>query len=134
MAVVCERTKLALRLAGMGPLRILFVDDDDLIRRALTRALSPHELLVAEGLERATAILHSQTVDIVLSDCHMPGGSGIEVLRLARTLQPAARRVMLSGYPPSNLEELQRELLVELFIPKPWKGDLAGQLMAIVGR
>jgi response regulator RpfG family c-di-GMP phosphodiesterase len=118
----------------MDILRILLVDDEELIRKALARALRPHHVLLAESYERAQEILSAQPVDMVLSDCHMPGHNGVEVLQLARSLQPGAHRVMLSGHPPPDLDELKRACVIEDFIPKPWQGDLASRLLEIAGR
>lgn len=116
------------------PLRILIVDDEPLIGRALARRLRGHQLHLAENYAGAAEILRREPVDMVVSDCHMPGPNGVEVLRLTRELQPEARRVMLSAHPPANLEELCAEGLIERFFAKPWQPEMVEALLALVPR
>ncbi len=116
------------------PLRILIVDDEPLIAKALARRLRGHTLHLAESYASAAEILRRETVDLVVSDCHMPGPNGVEVLRLTRELQPTARRVMLSAHPPANLEELCDEGLIERFFPKPWQAEMIHALLALCPR
>src|SRR5579872_4279088 len=66
--------------------RILIVDDDPQIRRAMRATLSSRGYEVGdarngeEGLDR----LRSETYDLVLLDMNMPGIGGVEACRLMR--------------------------------------------------
>ena len=66
--------------------RILVVDDEPQIRRALRTALSGHGYVVelAEDGETALTMLAARPPDAVVLDLVMPGVDGLEVVRLTR--------------------------------------------------
>ena len=70
----------------MSEERVLVVDDEAQIRRALRTALAGHgyRVDVAEDGEAALAELASQVPDVLLLDLVMPGVDGFEVLRQTR--------------------------------------------------
>ena len=104
----------------MAPkLRILVVDDQPMVRRALSRALEDHCVLAADGYDGAARILASEPLDVVVSDYEMPGRNGVDVLKTAAELQPEARRVMISGNPPADIKRLVAQGLVHEFHWKP---------------
>lgn len=61
--------------------RILIIDDEPALRRAVERALlrSGYAVLVAADGETAYGLLQSEPVDAVLLDYQMPGMSGMAV-------------------------------------------------------
>lgn len=67
--------------------RVIVVDDEPQIRRALGMALSGHgyEVEVAEDGESALTLLASRPPDVMVLDLVMPGMDGFEVLRQTRT-------------------------------------------------
>lgn len=67
--------------------RILIVDDEAEIRRALQRNLQAHgfEVIVAENGEEALDILTLHRPDLILLDLGLPGMSGLEVCRQIRS-------------------------------------------------
>jgi two-component system, OmpR family, KDP operon response regulator KdpE len=67
--------------------RILIVDDEPQIRRALRTALTGHgyEVEIAEDGETALALLAARPADALVLDLIMPGIDGFEVLRETRT-------------------------------------------------
>jgi serine/threonine-protein kinase len=79
--------------------RILFVDDDERILNAV-RALFRHdyEVTTAEGGDAALEALKTLDFHVIVSDQRMPGITGVELLRQARTLAPNAVRMLLTGY------------------------------------
>lgn len=56
----------------------------------------------AEDMEQAVRAFREHQPDITLMDARMPGGSGLQALRLIRTEFPDARVIMLTTY---DLEE-----------------------------
>lgn len=71
-------------------LRVLLVDDDAAIRRALRTSLNElgfHTTEAARG-EEAVHLVRSAAFDIVLLDMQMPGMGGIKTLASLRTIAP----------------------------------------------
>lgn len=82
-----------------SPLQLLIVDDEELVRTALSsllRALGHHPR-VAESGEAALALVRKEPFDIVLCDVVMPGMSGLDFLTQATRIDPDIAVVMLSG-------------------------------------
>jgi signal transduction histidine kinase/DNA-binding NarL/FixJ family response regulator len=84
--------------------RVLIVDDDELDRRAVRRALMRSELsspTIAEASDAATAISmlthDSAKYDVVLLDYELPGENGIDMLQALRGQWKPVPVVMLTG-------------------------------------
>jgi len=83
-------------------LRVLLVDDEDMVRRCTARSLSGFEIVCASSGDEALAILSNDTdFDAVLSDVMMPLMSGPEMFEHCYELYPrlAQRFVFASGDP-----------------------------------
>lgn len=81
-------------------IRVLVVDDDDLVRNTLSRLLrrEGHQVLVASGVDEALALLAEEgEVPLVLSDLHMPGRDGMALLRELVFRYPDTAVIMLTG-------------------------------------
>ncbi len=71
--------------------KILIIDDSKSVRTDLRGALeaSGHEVIEAEdGKSGLDAILANRELALVISDLHMPGFDGIEMLKKARAAMP----------------------------------------------
>jgi len=87
-----------------GPaLRLLIVDDHEVVRQGLVALLDRREefQVVAEAGTVAEAIEQARKFepDIVVLDVRLPDGSGIEACREIRSELPRTRVVMLTSYP-----------------------------------
>lgn len=61
-------------------LSILVVDDDELVRRSIARALRHHDVMVfADAESAAVRLTGSERPDVVLCDLMMPGVSGVDL-------------------------------------------------------
>lgn len=77
---------------------ILIVDDDELIRDALSQLFEyEHRCHVAETADQAMAWLESESYDVVLTDISMPGLSGLELLAHLREVHPDTSVIVISG-------------------------------------
>ncbi|MDR7866689.1 MAG: HDOD domain-containing protein [Sporomusaceae bacterium] len=106
--------------------RILFIDDEKAILRAIDRLLfdSGYEVLTAESGEAGLAILAATPVDIVVSDIRMPGMDGHQFLRKVKAHYPRTTRLILSGYAE---ESAILNSIVDgssnMYMLKPWEGQ-----------
>jgi DNA-binding response OmpR family regulator len=92
----CGRQRLYFVVHAM---KILLVEDDAALVRALRRGLSAHghELISAENGEDGAAMAGEAAVDFVLLDISLPGLDGQEVLRRIRTSRPELPVLMLTA-------------------------------------
>jgi len=94
------RTPQASAMHASG--RILFVEDDELVREAVMRGLEEagFEVLAAANGERALAMMEAGLdVDVVFSDIVMPGKlSGIDLAGILRERRPGLPVVLATGY------------------------------------
>ena len=86
-----------------SPLRILVVDDHEVVRRGLVDVLDRREQyqVVAEAgtVDEAVAMARRFEPELVLLDVGLPDGSGIEACRRLIELFPAMLVVFLTGSP-----------------------------------
>ena len=78
---------------------ILIVDDEEAVRAGLTRSLhgKGYTLVAAASAAAALEVLARQPVDLVLSDHHMPGMTGLDLLAAVRDRYPDTSRILLTG-------------------------------------
>jgi DNA-binding NtrC family response regulator len=80
--------------------RTVLVVDDEASLRLLCRVnleLEGHRVLEAATVGEASALLASESVDVVLLDVHVGVGSGLDVLDEIEALELPVRVVLLSG-------------------------------------
>ena len=86
----------------MTPVRVLLVDDDDLMRAGLTAVLSSDETIdvVGEAPDGRAAVERAIELrpDVVLMDERMPGLDGIAATRELLTVSPDAKVVVLTTF------------------------------------
>lgn len=76
-------------LSADRPLRILAVDDHPVNRLLLNRQLTRlgHKVIEAENGKQALQLWQEQDVDLVITDCSMPGMDGLALTRQLRKMQ-----------------------------------------------
>jgi two-component system KDP operon response regulator KdpE len=81
-----------------SPIRVLLVDDEPSIRRALRTPLSEMGFVTTEASrgEEALHLVQSQTFDAVLLDINMPGMGGMKTLARLHELAPRLPVLMLT--------------------------------------
>ncbi len=126
---------------GDGPTQrgtgmVLVVDDDPIVRRALSLALSSLGYHVAEAQSGADAAeiyrQHQGELRAVLLDMVMPTMNGRATYLALRDIDPDVRVILMSGY---TLNEEVQEILdlgVKAFISKPYSVETLGRALAQV--
>jgi putative two-component system response regulator len=88
-------------LPGHDPkdIRILVVDDQDIVRVALLRTLRKHGFTCFETPDafKTLELLDSESIDLVLSDIKMPGMSGLALVKAMAHRIPEVAFVMVSS-------------------------------------
>jgi len=104
--------------------RVLVVDDNDVVRRALKGVIAHDEALLVIGeASSGTSALESIKAlqpDLVCLDIMMPGVDGLTVLRQVRQEYPAIRVVLITGQATAETVALARELGARGFVVKPF--------------
>lgn len=117
----------------MGALNILLVDDDRNLVTTLSHGLRKAmgetiSVAVCFSGSEALALLATQAFDVVVSDFHMPGPSGLEFLNRIRQDYREMILVLITAYGTDALEEGVRQLGVG-YITKPFEPSFLVQLI-----
>jgi diguanylate cyclase (GGDEF)-like protein/PAS domain S-box-containing protein len=106
------------------PLRVLAVDDEPMITRAVVRMLKPagHMVSVAASGEEALEKLAGQAFDVVVSDMGMGAGmNGWELADAVRSRWPSVRFVLATGWGAAMDPVEARGRGVEAVLCKPYR-------------
>ena len=108
-------------------IRILFVDDEQLILSGLRRMLRPYhkewDMTFVDSGEQALAVLEEHPFDLIISDVRMPGMDGIELLTEVRDSHPDLIRIILSGY-SDHVDTLRSTTVAHQYLAKPCDPDV----------
>jgi len=104
-------------------LRILAVDDEPGITRAVARLLRPtgHVVQTASSGEEALEVLQKDTFDVVLSDLGMPGMDGWELAEHVQQRWPHIRFVLATGWGASIDASEASAMGVASVLAKPYR-------------
>jgi DNA-binding NtrC family response regulator len=105
-------------------IRILCIDDEARILRALKALFREHEVHATTDPKLALHWAKEKDIDVVVCDQRMPDMLGVDLLREIKDSHPRAMRLLLTGY--SDLTAVLasvNESEVFRFINKPWDND-----------
>ncbi len=114
-------------------LRVMIVDDEPIVGKRLSPALTKHGFDVESYVDPAEALarLEEQEFDIIVTDLRMEDVDGIQVLEHCMSNCPNSRVILITGY---ATVEVAREALVKGafdFIAKPFKPK---ELRAVINK
>src|SRR5437667_11645333 len=80
---------------------ILIIDDDPHVLLSYQEILKPSEyqVITADSGEAAERILRTSSIDVVITDLKMPKMGGLEVLRIAKQVDPEIIVILITAYP-----------------------------------
>jgi two-component system KDP operon response regulator KdpE len=119
------------------PIRILLVDDEPAIRRALRAPLLElgFEVTDVSRGEMALEVLRTEAFDAVLLDVNMPGIGGIETLRRMRAYAPRLPILMLTVRDGEDQKVEALDLGADDYVTKPFGiRELIARVRATVRR
>ena len=109
---------------GRAP-RVLVVDDEasmrDMLRIVLRR--DGFEVIVSEGAVSAMKVLEREAIDLLLSDIRMPDGSGVDVLRAAKTCNRDVVAFMMTAFASTDTAVEAMRLGAVDYFTKPFNVD-----------
>jgi excisionase family DNA binding protein len=103
--------------------RVLLVDDEESIRRLLSRMLeSAYDVEAAADGESALRLLREPDAhyDLLVSDLNMPGMDGLALIREARRIDSALPAIVITGYSSESLAIEALNLGVAGYLTKPF--------------
>jgi CheY-like chemotaxis protein len=109
----------------LDPQTVLIVDDDELLRDALTGLLTEYGFKVTapETPAKVKPLLDRRSFAVGLIDLRMPGIDGLEILRYLRTFSPATQCVVMTGYATRDSAIEALNLGAYGYLRKPFEMD-----------
>jgi CheY-like chemotaxis protein len=108
---------------GRKALRVLYADDMRQLRELIVIVLGRDGHLVetvANGQEAIDKIAAAvQPYDVIITDHHMPGVNGLELVTNIRTTPYAGKIIVFSSELSQTVDEAYRRLKVDHILPKP---------------
>ena len=109
-----------------GRHRVLLVDDEESILRALERLLrrEPYELAATASPRDALRLLEERPACLVVSEQRMVEMAGADFLLEVRRRWPETIRIILSGYPDASAaRDAVNSGAVYRYLAKPWNDE-----------
>lgn len=106
----------------MSKQKILVIDDEPIIIKALSRAFEKENfqvLTAQDGQKGLQSIIHHHP-DLILLDIMMPNLTGLEVLEKVKKRGITIPIILMTAYGDANTEKRAKELNVAAYITKPF--------------
>ncbi len=105
--------------------RILIVDDEKIIRSVLVDILemNGYDPVTARNGQEAIDMMRDAPFDLILTDIVMPKATGVDVLRVAKELDPLYPVIMVTAYPSRESVRKMISLGAADYIIKPFSVD-----------
>ncbi|MDD5087980.1 MAG: response regulator [bacterium] len=112
-------------------LRVLVVDDEQFMVHTLAKILDllGYDVLCAFGGREAYRVCLEQSVDLVITDLHMPDMSGLELLTSLKAHNPALPVILITGYGVEKVRESAGKWHADGFLGKPFTVNELKQLI-----
>ncbi len=109
-------------MTGSPKKRILIVDDEVNVCKSIRQALlcDDYEIDTALSGEEALTKEGEKAYDVFVVDLMMPGISGLDLLQSLKSKSPAAKVIMITGYPTSKNTVQSMQLGAFDYLPKPF--------------
>lgn len=108
---------------------ILVVDDDPSVLALLKRIFQLEfgdaiKVQFCDNSNQARAMCHTEDIDILVTDLHMPDSNGFTLLKQVKAKNPLAQVVVLSAQPITNAIRSAFQLGVSDYLTKPVEREL----------
>ena len=105
----------------LSKLRVLYVEDDDLIREELAETLEfdVKELIVASNGEEGLAKFKKYKPDLVITDIKMPKMNGLDMAKEIKKISPNTPIIVTTAFSDSNYLIKAIEIGINRYVLKP---------------
>lgn len=117
-------------------LNALLVDDHAMLLDGITRLVDDQEgytvAATASTVEKALDSIGSAPIDVLITDYNLPDGTGLELIRKAKSLKSDLKIVVLSMHDENHLvKEVLKEEVDAYILKKDSMSELANALKAV---
>ncbi len=116
-----------------GTVRVLIADDSSAMLERLSQMVARVPAVgmvhLARDVSGTLELVRAETLDLVILDIQMPGGSGLDVLRAAKAKSPATIVIMLTNFPYPQYRQRCMELGADYFISKSTNSNELSRLI-----
>jgi len=116
----------------VGNISIMIIDDEEMIRHALSYALSlgGHHVITASDGKEALTLFKNGTYDIAFVDLKMPGMDGWELASAIKQIAPETMVVLMTGWSVQLDDANLKERHIDAVIAKPFELSEISELLA----
>lgn len=112
----------------MKNIKVLIVDDEthiaDLLSRTLKLAFKDQiDVVISKTAESAFRLLSTAPFDVLITDWHLPGISGLSLILRARKFYPQLKIVFMTASPMDEIEE-RVKMVADISVMKPFKASM----------
>ena len=119
-------------------MKILIVDDSDILRKHLSTILSDMENVnvIGESLDTDSAIkdIKKKKPDLVILDICIPGEGGIHVLKIAKEKYPGSKVIIFTDYPYPQYRTKCMEIGADYFFDKSTETEKLIDIIKILAK
>jgi CheY-like chemotaxis protein len=117
--------------------RILIVDDSDELTHVIAEFLNMfgyHVYTAHDGID-ALRFMETETMDVVVSDIHMPRMDGYTLMTEIKAKYPQTPIILITGFSVSEAQKLAFEKGANAFVAKPFHlKDLKGVIESVMAQ
>ncbi len=106
-------------------MRILIIDDDEIVLKSCSKVLINEgiEVIEAQSAESALSVITEKEISAILVDIKMPGLDGLKLIKKIRVILPDIPIIVMSGYATRETIKQVKDVTSGIFLPKPFTPD-----------
>ncbi|MDD4941402.1 MAG: response regulator [Candidatus Omnitrophica bacterium] len=100
---------------------LLIIDDEDIIKNMMTRALKSQgrQILMASDAQEALECIESNKLDLIILDLVLPGISGMDLLKSFKAMRLHTPVIVITGLGSEEIIGKVRQIGCEQLLTKP---------------
>jgi DNA-binding NtrC family response regulator len=104
-------------------IKVLLLDDEPIVVERVKASLemAGYQVDSFTSSKNVTDILKKVKYDILITDLKMSSPDGMEVLKIAKQLQPEIKAIIITGFATIQTAEFAKKMGAVEFIAKPFK-------------